>query len=84
MKPGTRAVLELLTAAGPDGITPHDALREAGCFRLAARVAELRRDGLDIRTEWETDTDGTRWARYVYAPARLVPMTGTQEGMALA
>ena len=81
MKPGTRAILELLTAAGPDGITPHDALREAGCFRLAARVAELRGDGLDIRTTWETDGDGTRWARYVYVPARPVPTTGVQEGL---
>lgn len=65
MKPGTRAVLELLTAAGPDGLTPMDALREAGCFRLAARVAELRAVGHDVRTLWETDGDGTRWARYV-------------------
>lgn len=78
MKPGTRAVLELLTAAGPDGITPLDALREAGCFRLAARVAELRHDGLDIRTTWETDGDGTRWARYVYVPDRPIPMAGVQ------
>lgn len=84
MKPGTRAILELLTAAGPDGITPHDALREAGCFRLAARVSELRGDGLDIRTEWETDGDGTRWARYVLTEAPVFrAVSGVQEGMAL-
>ena len=83
MKPGTRAILELLTAAGPDGLTPRDALREAGCFRLAARVAELRGDGLDIRTTWETDGDGTRWARYTLHEPRFTPTTGVQEGLAL-
>ncbi len=81
MKPQTRAILELLTAAGPDGVTPHDALREAGCFRLAARVAELRREGLDVRTTWETDTDGTRWARYLLIPPKPAPTVGVQEAM---
>ena len=77
-KPQTQAVWELLTAAGPDGITPLDALREASCFRLAARVAELRREGLDVRTTWETEGDA-RWARYVLLPPRPIPTTGTQE-----
>lgn len=85
MKPGTRAILELLTAAGSGGLTPMDALREAACFRLAARVAELRAAGHDIATEWETDGDGTRWARYVLTlptPAPE-PMRGVQEVLAL-
>lgn len=78
MKPGTRAILELLIAAGDEGLCPRDALREAGCFRLAARVAELRGDGLDIRTTWETDGD-SRWARYVLQERpTFTPTTGEQ------
>ena len=82
MKPGTRAIEELLIAAGPAGVTPMDALREAGCFRLAARVAELRAVGRDIRTRWETDDEGTRWARYVLEETpTFAPITGQQESM---
>ena len=32
-------------------ITQLDALREFGCFRLASRVNDLRRDGIRIKTE---------------------------------
>ena len=32
-------------------ISPIDALKMYGCFRLAARVAELRRDGWPIETD---------------------------------
>jgi hypothetical protein len=81
MKPQTTAILELLTAAGPDGATPIDALRECSCFRMAARVAELRGAGHNVVTTWETDTDGTRWARYVLLPPRPIPDTGIQEAM---
>ena len=31
-------------------ITPVDALREFGCFRLAARIDDLRTRGVDIET----------------------------------
>lgn len=31
-----------------------DALRRFGCFRLGARVWELKRDGYDIQREWVT------------------------------
>lgn len=44
-------------------LTPLDALNEFGCFRLAARVADLRREGLDIECKTET-TNGKRYARY--------------------
>lgn len=33
------------------GVTPHDALRDYGCFRLAARVQTLRSEGYNIVTE---------------------------------
>ena len=44
-------------------ITPLEALERYGCFRLAARVADLRREGLDIECSTET-TNGKRYARY--------------------
>lgn len=31
-------------------LTPLDALNEFGCFRLAARISELRADGMSIQT----------------------------------
>ena len=44
-------------------ITPLDALSEYGCFRLAARIDELRKEGLHINTEKET-RNGKAYARY--------------------
>lgn len=50
------------------GITPMDALRLFGCFRLSARIKDLRESGNNIYTEMETKEyeDGTvkRYARY--------------------
>ena len=45
-------------------ITPMEALSVYGCFRLAARIKDLRDDGYDILTEWETD-GVKRWGRYI-------------------
>lgn len=45
------------------GITPIDALREFACFRLAARVYDLREDGHNIVTLWQS-TSKKRWAVY--------------------
>lgn len=44
-------------------LTPIDALERFGCFRLAARVADLRAEGLDIETVTET-RNGKKFARY--------------------
>ena len=44
-------------------LTPMDALRDFGCFRLAARVADLRREGLPIECVSETK-NGKSFARY--------------------
>ncbi len=33
------------------GITQLDALREFGCMRLASRISDLRRDGMNIKSE---------------------------------
>lgn len=48
----------------PEGITALDALREAGSMRLAARIADLRFAGYDIRSEMVTTESGKRVARY--------------------
>jgi hypothetical protein len=44
-------------------ITPIDALQQYGCFRLAARINDLRKAGLPIETITE-QRDGKAWAKY--------------------
>lgn len=63
MKPGTRAVLDLLRA-NPGGVTALDALDAVGSFRLGARIYELRELGYPIGTDWITTASGKRIARY--------------------
>lgn len=46
-----------------NSITPIDALQRFGCFRLAARIEELRKAGLDIETIKER-RNGKSYARY--------------------
>jgi hypothetical protein len=58
-------VIEMLREAGSLGITSLDALRHAGCFRLASIVHRLRRDGYVIVTEDYTTDTGKNIARYV-------------------
>ena len=45
-------------------ITPLDALQKYGCFRLAARIDDLRKTGLDIETLTEK-RNGKQYASYV-------------------
>lgn len=49
-------------------ITPSTAIEEYGCFRLSARIADLRRMGMNIVTESETRINRfgrkVRFARY--------------------
>lgn len=44
-------------------ITPMEALREFGCFRLAARIKEIRDAGHDVEMVLEGDGE-KNWARY--------------------
>ena len=44
-------------------ITPLEALERYGCFRLAARINDLRDEGLDIETMTLT-RNGRRYASY--------------------
>ena len=45
-------------------ITPAQALANFGCFRLAARVRDLKDDGYQIRTEMIETANGKHVARY--------------------
>ena len=55
----------------PEGITAIDALNEAGCFRLAARISDLRDMGYRIESEMVTLKDGKRVARYTLVDPTL-------------
>ena len=48
-------------------ITPIDALNEYGCFRLGARIFDLKDEGLDIITEM-VQKGKKRFASYKIAP----------------
>jgi hypothetical protein len=67
-------ILTLLRAYGDRGLTAMDALREANCFRLAARIADLKAEGHDITSTMETTDTGKRIARY-----RLVEAPVTEQ-----
>lgn len=55
-------ILEYMITNG--SITPLEALEKFGCFRLGARIFELRMAGYIIDTEKERKY-GKRYARYV-------------------
>jgi hypothetical protein len=44
-------------------VTPQDALRHAGCFRLAARVHDMRSAGINVVDRW-VERDDTRFKAY--------------------
>lgn len=35
-------------------ITPLEAMRDLGCYRLASRISEMKKKGFHIKSEWET------------------------------
>lgn len=49
------------------GISPLFALNKFGCFRLAARISDLRDEGMTIKTEM-VEYDSKRFARYTLSP----------------
>ena len=55
-------ILHHLTHQGP--ITALDALNRYACFRLAARIKDLRDQGHDIRTTDTTTPAGAHIAKY--------------------
>ena len=64
----TEQIVKHLNRRG--SITPLEALEKFGCFRLAARILELRESGLSIETVEEV-RDGKRYARYVLRQKEL-------------
>lgn len=46
-----------------ESITPMEALKEYGIFRLAARIRDIREAGHDVQTVMEGEGD-KKWARY--------------------
>lgn len=46
-------------------ITSMDAFRDHEITRLSGRIHDLRREGYDIETIYETNQYGTRYGRYV-------------------
>ena len=46
-------------------ITPIQALEKFGCFRLGARIFELRKQGFYIDTETVDNGEGNKFAKYV-------------------
>lgn len=46
-------------------ITPMEALRSYGCFRLAARIKDLRDDGFPVKTVIVETHNGKRIAKYM-------------------
>ena len=45
-------------------ITPIQALKMFGCFRLAARISDLRNEGLQINTKIVSIKNGPKYAAY--------------------
>ena len=66
MESQTRLILAYLESGR--SITPLDALNLFGCFRLSARIFELREKGFEIVTDYDetvtVDGDKKRFARY--------------------
>jgi hypothetical protein len=62
---------QILAALKRGPLTPLEALERFGCFRLAARVGELRQQGHSIVTT-TAEAGGKSFARYVYVPREPV------------
>ena len=54
---------QILAHLRTEPITPMQALMNYGCFRLAARIRDLRDSGHEIHTE-QVEFDDKRFARY--------------------
>ena len=59
----TREILEHMQGLGRGKITPLEALHNFGCFRLASRINDLRKEGHDIKTTM-VEQNGKRFAEY--------------------
>lgn len=62
VSPQARRILNHLEKRG--SISPMEAIITYGITRLAARVYELRRIGVDVQTNMKSDESGKHYARY--------------------
>ena len=62
-KPNAQAKMIAAHLKAGKTITALEALQKFGCFRLAARIADIRKSGMHIVTSY-TERDGKRWATY--------------------
>ena len=66
MTPQEKLVIDYIQQRG--SITSHEASKELGIDRLASRISDLRKGGVNIVKEWEYGTnrrgEKCHWARY--------------------
>ncbi len=58
-------VLDWLKTHGE--LTTREAVTELNIMSLTKRISELRRDGIGIKTEWRTSTNGAKYGVYSLA-----------------
>ena len=63
-RPDSQSALILAHLEAGNMLTPIDALQKFGCFRLGARIYDLKQEGYNIEAERVTDKNGKRYARY--------------------
>jgi len=63
-EPTSHAAMILNHLSSGRRITAIDALNKFHCFRLAARIADLRNEGWDIRTKMIETQGGSKVAEY--------------------
>ena len=67
---------QLISLMKKKWVTPQDALRHAGCFRLAARVHDMRSAGINVIDRW-VERDDTRFKAY-----KIIGTQRVAEGLA--
>ena len=58
----TQQILTALQAG--ERITPLDALDKWGCFRLSARIADIKEMGYEVLSQFIKLVDGTKFKEY--------------------
>ena len=68
MKTQTDQIIDLMKSGHK--LTALDALKQVGCFRLAARIAEVKAMGYPVSSDW-VETDGKRYKRYFFVKSTI-------------
>lgn len=69
-KRSQKEVIKALLLSGRE-ITPLDAMRELGCYRLQARISELKAEGMKIITESQASVSRITGRPIRYAKYKL-------------